>query len=171
MKHVIATVAVSLSFATAAAAQPALSGRVPGRSIGEQFHPVPGTQVTEHTVTLKFGHNDDRPLYTVEFVTRIADHQPAAPGVVDIIVTQVQSDDDAPAMALRVDGQTQAVPARLHGRRSIATTMAFDAFAKMTAANTIIYLAFDEELEFSAGQMRMLRATIDRWTGRVQPWR
>jgi hypothetical protein len=167
MKAAIAVLLAGL--AASASAQPVPAGRVRGGSIGEEFHRVAGTQATQHTVTLRFGADENRPDFTVEIVTRIADQQPSAPGVVDVIVTQVQSADDAPAMTVQVDGETQAVPARLHGRRSIATTMPFDAFAKMTAAKTIIYRAFGEELEFSAGQMRMLRATIDRWTGRSQP--
>jgi hypothetical protein len=165
MKHVMAVLAVGLT-ATTAAAQPVLAGRITGRSIGEQFHPIAGTQSTEHIVTLKFGEDDARPDFTVEIVTRIADQQPPAPGVVDVIVTQVQSADEAPAMTVQVDGETQAVPARLHARRSIATTMPLEAFQKMIAANAIIYRAFGEELEFSSGQMRMLRATIDRWMGK-----
>ena len=169
MKHIMATAGICLTLAAPAAAQPTAAGRIRGRGIGESFRPVLGTQVSEHTVTLKFGADDNRPVFTVEFVTRIGDHQPAAPGVVDIIITQVQSEDETPAMAVQVDGETQSVPARLKTRRSIATTMPFDAWEKLTAANTIIYRAFGEELEVSAGQMRMLRATVDRWTGPSRP--
>ncbi|MBI3401681.1 MAG: hypothetical protein HY048_09700 [Acidobacteria bacterium] len=168
MKTAIAVLAVGL-LAASASSQPPLTGRLPGRSIGEEFHRVAGTQVTQHTVTLRFGADDDRPDFTVEMVTRIADHQPAAPGVVDIIVTQLRSEDESPAMLVQVDGESQSVPARLHGRRSIATSMPFDAFAKMIAANTIIYRAFGEELEFSSGQMRVLRAKVGLWTGRSRP--
>jgi hypothetical protein len=166
MKRVISALAVGL-IATSASAQPELSGRVPGGSIGEEFHRVAGTEVTQHTVTLRFGADDKRPDFTVELVTRIADHQPAAPGVVDIIITEVQPADESPAMAVQVDGETQSVPARVKARRSIATTMAFDQFARMTEATTIIYRAFGRELEFSPGQMRMLRATVDRWIAKM----
>lgn len=164
MKIAIAVLVVGVVTASASA-QTGLGGRVPGGSIGEAFHLVAGTQVTQHTVTLRFGPDDNRPDFTVEFVTRVADHQPASPGVVDVIITEVHPADESPAMAVQIDGETQSVSARLKARRSIATTMAFDAFAKMIAANTIIYRAFGSELEFSPGQMRMLRATVERWMG------
>ena len=167
MKIAITLLTVGLTAASAAAQIAAPVRHVAGRSVGGGFHPVAGTQFTEETVTLKFGPDDTAPGFMIDFITRIADHRPAPPGVVDLIVTELHTADDrTPAMALRADDRTLPLPTRLHGRRSIATTMTFEDFEKLIASTIIVEHAFDADLEFSAGQIRMLRATVDRWMGR-----
>ena len=74
----------------------------------------------------------------------------AAPGAVDIVVTQHPVADDAPEMTLRVDGEAVPVVTRLHSRRSVVATVSL------------------AELEFGQLQVRMLRATADRWLGKVR---
>jgi hypothetical protein len=169
MTRAISVGILSLSLAASAAAQAPPGSRILGRSIGGGFHLVPGTQISEQTVTLKFGDSDDRPDFTVEFVTRIAEHRPAGPGVVDLIVTQLQREDDAPVTALQVDGQTRPMPTRLKARRSIASTMSFDDFVELTRSATLIERAFDTDLVFSAGQLRILRSIVASWTRQAQP--
>jgi hypothetical protein len=169
MTRAMAVGILGLSLAASAGAQAPPGGRILGRSIGGGFRRVPGTQVSEQTVTLKFGDSDDRPDFTIEFVTRIADHRPADPGVVDLIVTQLQREDDAPMMALRVDGQARQMPTRLKARRSIASTMSFDDFVELTRSATLIERAFDTDLVFSAGQLRILRSIVASWTRQAQP--
>jgi hypothetical protein len=56
--------------------------------------------------------------------------------------------------------------ARLHTRRSIVSTIAFGEFLSLTMAGAIIEDAFSSELEFSAAQLGILRATADRWARR-----
>jgi hypothetical protein len=166
-KLALAVLAVGLLVVSVGAQTTAPVRHFVGRSLGGGFHPVAGTQFTEETVTLKFGPDDNAPDFMIDFITRIADHRPAPPGVVDLIVTELHAADDrTPAMTLRTDDRTLPLPTRLHGRRSVATTMTFEDFEKLIASTTIVEQAFDADLEFSAGQIRMLRATVDRWMGR-----
>jgi hypothetical protein len=167
MKLAIAVLAVGLAAVSVGAQTTAPARHFVGRSLGGGFRPVAGTPFTEETVTLKFGPDDTAPDFTIDFITRIADHRSAPPGVVDLIVTELHAADErTPATSLRADGQALPLPMRLRSRRSIAATMSFEDFEKLLASSTIVERAFDADLEFSAGQIRMLRAMVDRWMGR-----
>jgi hypothetical protein len=144
--------------------------RLLGRTIGGGFR-WDGKAETD-TITVMFPAVDDTPGYTVDFVTRfvgeLGQRPIAPPAVVDIIVTQRPVADEAPAMAMRVDGQAVPLASRLHGQRSLAATMPFDQFVGLASAQMIIEQAFDTELEFSPGTLGMFRARVAAWAERVR---
>src|SRR6185295_4202978 len=92
----------------------------------------------------------------------------AAPGAVDMVVTQHPVEDEAPEMMLRVDGEAVPVVTRLHSKRSVVATVSLAEFDRIASAGSVVERAFDAELEFGPGQVRMLRTTADRWLGRVR---
>ena len=161
----VVSAAVALAIAGTASAQPAPVRHLTGRSIAEGWRVDPGDQVKTATVTLEFTA-DAGPAMTVAFVTRLSGQQATAPRVVDIIVSERPSEDDAPSMRVRIDGRDEPLVTRLNSRRSIVTSVPFDEFVRLTAASSLIEEAFGAELEFSPGQLRMLRFTADRWAGR-----
>ena len=110
-----------------------------------------------------FQDRDHGPLYTIDFITRhpLNDPVPAA-GAVDIVVTQHPVEDEAPAMVLRVDGEALPIVTRLHGKRSVAATVTLGELDRIASAGSVVDRTFDTELEFGAGQVKMLRATADR---------
>jgi hypothetical protein len=104
-------------------------------------------------------------VLTVDFPTRYQGlgRPTSAPGAVDIIVTQLPANDDAPTMTMRANGEAVPIITRLRSRQSIVATLPFDEFVRLVNGDTLVQQAFDSELEFSAGQLRMLRATAERW--------
>jgi hypothetical protein len=69
-------------------------------------------------------------------------------------------------MMLRVDGATIPLVTRLHSRRSVVATVSLAELDRITSAGVVVDSTFGTELELGAGQVRMLRATADRWLGR-----
>jgi hypothetical protein len=163
----IVSVLIALGAATVTQGQAQQRRRIVGNGIGERWQ-VDGIRTTTATATLTFAGNDGGPVLTVDFTTRFrgVGRPTSAPGVVDIIVTQLPVNDDAPEMTMRVNGESLPLATRLHSRRSVAATIPFDEFVRLTNAETIVEQAFDTELEFSAGQLGMLRSTAQRWAGR-----
>lgn len=139
-----------------------------GDSIGGHWHLDPAAKSTIETATLTFKDGDGRPALTVDFVARYAagGRPRSAPTVVDMIVTELSPDDDRPAMQMRVDDEPLPLTGRLRTRRSIVATMPFDDFIKLTQAARIVEQAFGTELEFGAGQLRMLRSIAEKWSRR-----
>ena len=163
----VVSAAIALAIAGTASAQPAPARHLTGRSISEGWRVEPGGQTKTATVTLEFQADDGGAVVTVDFVTRLVGReQRSAPGVVDIIVTEHPREDNTPEMRMKIDGRAEPLTTRLHSRRSIATSVPFDEFVRLTAASSLIEEAFGAELEFSPGQLRMLRFTADRWAGR-----
>jgi hypothetical protein len=168
MTTAAAAFSILLGFAAAAAAQPAPAPRhLTGRSISERWQFDSASRVNTGTVTLTFAAPDGGPMMTIEFVSRYRRESPQiVPAVVDLVVTQHPLDDDAPRMTLRLNGEAMPLIARARSARAVVATMTFDQFEKLTAAGSLVQDAFDTELEFSALQLRMLKATADRWAGR-----
>ena len=103
----------------------------------------------------------------MDFVARYATERPrSAPTVVDMIVTELAPEDDRPAMQMRVDDEPLPLIGRLRSRRSVVATMPFEDFVRLTNGARIIEQAFGTELEFGAGQLRMLRSTATKWSRR-----
>jgi len=124
--------------------------------------------VTE-TATLTFQNRDGGQVYTIDFIAHHPVQEPvAASGAVDMVVTQHPMEDEAPEMTLRVDGEAVPVVPRLHSTRSVVATVSLAEFDRIASAGSVVELAFDAELEFGPGQVRMLRTTADRWLGRVR---
>ena len=71
-------------------------------------------------------------------------------------------------MMLRVDGETVPIVTRLHSKRSVVATVSLAEFERIAAAGVVVERTFNTELELGAGQLKMLRATADRWLGRVR---
>jgi hypothetical protein len=69
---------------------------------------------------------------------------------------------------LRVDGETVPIVTRLHSKRSVVATVSLAEFDRIAHAGVVVDRTFDTELELGPGQVRMLRATADRWLGRVR---
>jgi hypothetical protein len=125
--------------------------------------------VMAETATLRFQSAAGDAVYTIDFIAHHPVNEPVAlPGVVDIVVTQHPAEDDAPDMMLRVDGETVPIVTRLHSRRSVVATVSLAEFDRITAAGVVVDRMFGTELELGAGQLKMLRATADRWLGRVR---
>ena len=118
---------------------------------------------------MTFRNGDHGQVYTIAFVARHPVNGPvASPGVVDIVVTQHPIEDDAPEMTLRVDGEAVPLVTRLQSRRSVVATVSLAELDRITSAGAVVDRTFGTELELGAGQLRMLRATADRWLGRVR---
>lgn len=142
--------------------------RVVGHEITGHFQVDARTQTTTATATLTFVGTDGGPTVTIDFVTRYPGLQRAtsAPKVVDVIVTEHPADEDAPELSMRMNGESLPLIARLQSRRSVATTISFDEFVRLTNAQSLVQHAFGTELEFSSPQLRLLRAEAQRWSGR-----
>jgi hypothetical protein len=162
---VIAGVLAALCVATMAWAQPEAARRLVGREIGG--HSRFDGRATTETATLTFKADDGGPAFTVDFIARFEGQRPAsAPRVVDVAVTRHAIGEDAPAMTMRVNGESLPLVARLQGRQSIVATISFDELQRMTNAETLVERAFDNELELSDLQLKMLRSMVQRWAGR-----
>lgn len=170
MKRMSAIVAVVIlvGSTTFARTQSAPPRRLVGQEITGHFQLDARTQTTTATATLAFAANDSGPRLTIDFTTRYAGMgQPTSPpDVVDVVVTEHPADDESPAMMMSVNGQPLPLAARLHSRRSVAATISFDEFVRLANADAIVEQALGTELEFGTGQLRMLRAQAQRWSGR-----
>lgn len=150
------------SVAEAQAVPPAQ--HIVGRATSQQWKMDGPSHMVTDTLTLRF--EGDGPAYTVDFITRHgARDAVAAPGVVDIVVTQHLVEDDKPEMTLRVDGETVPLVARPLGKRSVVASVPLDAFVRVTNAGVIVDRTFNAELEFGAGQLRVLRSVAAQWSG------
>ncbi len=153
---------LAVSSALAQSPQRIVGDRIGGHS---QVDAKAGT-VTE-TATLTFQDPGQGPVYTIDFTTRHPIGQPvASPGVVDIVVTQHPVEDDTPEMLLRVDGAAMPLVTRLHSKRSVVATVSLAELDRITSAGIVVDRTFGTELELGPGQVRMLKATADRWLGR-----
>ena len=154
---------LSPAVAHAQAAPPAQ--HIVGRATSQRWKMDGPSHIVTDTLTLTF--EGGGPVYTVDFIARHGVRDPvAAPGVVDIVVTQHPVEDDAPEMTLRVDGETLPLVARPLGKRSVVASVPLDAFIRVTNAGAIVDRTFNTELEFSAAQLRTLRSVADQWSGR-----
>jgi hypothetical protein len=143
--------------------------RVLGRKVSEQLKTNTASHLTVDTVTLSFGGDTEIPAYTIDFITQFPLQRPAPPpGAVDVVVTQWPAADAAPEMAIRVDGEVQPMVTRLHSRRSVVSTISIDELQRFTKATSVVEHAFDTELEFSPGQLVMLRRIVDGWVARLE---
>jgi hypothetical protein len=151
--------------AASAAAQPA---RLTGESSGQHMEWNPATRTTQDTHTLTFTGRDDGGTVTVDFVVQYEGERPfdaTRPSVVDVIVTEHSGSENAPQLAMSVDGRPFPLTARPRSSRAIVSTIAFDEFLRLANADAIVARAFDTELVFGAGQQRMLRFVATRWSG------
>jgi hypothetical protein len=164
MKYAIVLASV-LALSASVHAQP--PERIVGNQIaGNMQIDAKGGTVVE-TATLTFQGSAGSPVYTIDFTTRHPIGQPvASPGVVDIVVTQHPVEDDTPEMTLRVDGDTVPLVTRLHSKRSVVATVSLAQLDRITSAGVVVDRTFGTELELGSGQVRMLKATADRWLGR-----
>jgi len=154
--------------AAAPAPEGAAAQRVVGQKVSEQLKMNTASNVTVDTVTLSFTGDPPIPAYTIDFITQYTRQRPMpAPGAVDVVVTQWPSSDDAPAMAIRLDGQIRPLVTRLHSRRSVVSTISLVELQRFAAATSIVERAFDTELEFSPSQLGMLRRIVDGWVARL----
>jgi hypothetical protein len=166
MKFAIVLASVLTLGASAHAQSPE---RIVGNQIGGHMDIDAKARTVVETATLTFQGPGASPVYTIDFTTRHPIGQPvASPGVVDIVVTQHPVEDDTPEMTLRVDGDTLPLVTRLHSRRSVVATVSLAELDRITGAGVVIDRTFGTELELGAGQVRMLKATADRWMGRVK---
>jgi len=169
MKHVFRLVCVLAVVGLASKARAQSPQRIVGNRISGEMHLDPRNDLVTETATLTFQSGDRGPVYTIDFVARHPVKGPvASPGVVDIVVTQHPLEDDTPEMTLRVDGEAVPLVTRLHSRRSVVATVSLAELDRITSAGAVVDRTFDTELELGAGQLQMLRATADRWLGRVR---
>jgi hypothetical protein len=173
MRHV--TIGLAMLMAAmpwSAAARPAAPRRIVGARITGRLEPKGPQSVVEYA-TLQFGDGADD-AFTVDFVarydwTRRGDSGPRAvvpPKVVDVVITQHPPDEASPRASLQVDGRAVPLVARPATARSVVASMPFDAFVALAHAGAIVERAFDTDLVFGDGQLRMLRTVADRWSGR-----
>jgi hypothetical protein len=150
-------------------AQPPQPQRVIGDQLSGQMQWNPTAQKTTDMATCTFRGSSDGLLVTIDFVTQYAGQRPTTPPtVVDMVVTQHPPNEDAPEMALSIDGRSLPLNTRLRSRRSVVATMSFDEFVRLANADAIVERAFDVDLEFGPGQRRMLRSVADRWSGGIR---
>jgi hypothetical protein len=155
--------------AAAPAPQGAAAQRVVGQKVSEQLKFDTASHVTVDTVTLSFAGDATAPTLTIDLITQYIPERPAAPpGAVDVVVSLWPTEDDTPAMTLRVDGQSRPLIARLRGRRSLVSTMSLIDLQRFTAAGSVVEHAFDTDLEFSSTQLVMLRRIVDGWVARLE---
>jgi len=156
--------AAVLAVASGARAQ---TPRIVGNQISGNLKIEPGSRVVIDTATLTFTA-DSGPVYTIDFISRHPAMQPVtAPGIVDIVVTERPREDDAPEMTMRVDGETVPLITRLRSSRSVVASVPLAELDRIVGAGVVIDRTFGTELELGAGQIRMLRTILDRWTGRA----
>jgi hypothetical protein len=160
---VLCGIAVALTVASAAGAQS--PQRILGNQISGNMKMEPDSRVVTDTATLTFA-GDSGPVYTIDFITRHPAMQPVtAPGIVDIVVTQHPVEDQTPEMTMRVDGETVPLITRLRSSRSVVASIPLADLDRIANAGVVIDRTFGTELELGPGQVRMLRITVDRWTG------
>jgi hypothetical protein len=155
--------------AAVAQGQPPPPQRVIGNQISGLWQWNSATQKMTDTATCTFRGSSAGPLVTIDFVTQYAGQRPTTPPtVVDMVVTQHPPNEDAPEMALSIDGRALPLNTRLRSRRSVVATMSFDEFVRLANADAIVERAFDVDLEFGPGQRRMLRSVAERWSGGIR---
>lgn len=166
MKTLIILTAVLVAgvLASAAVAQ-SPNTRVVGRAIGEQFTMSGRTGVIVETVNLTFPGENGGPAFSVEFTARYNRQTTEPAGVVDMVVSELPSEDDLPQMAMSVDGNAVPLIARLRARRSMVATISLAEFAQLAHGSAVVGSAFRSDLEFSPAQLGRLSATADRWAG------
>jgi hypothetical protein len=163
----VCCVAIVLGIAVTAQAQPAQ--RIVGHRTTSNWKMDSSSRTITDTMTLVFQSADGGPVYTIDFVTRhpLKARVPA-PGVVDMVVTQLPVEDETPEITLRVDGETVPIVTRLRGRRSVVASLPLADFDRIAQAGSIVDRTFNMELEFGAGQVGLLRRMADEWLGRVR---
>jgi hypothetical protein len=167
MKYAVVLASVLTTLVTNAYAQS--PPHIVGNQIAGNMRIDAKARTVVETATLTFQGPPESPVYTIDFTTRHPIGQPvASPGVVDIVVTQHPVGDDTPEMMLRVDGDTVPLVTRLHSKRSVVATVSLAELDRITSAGVVVDRTFGTELELGAGQVRMLKATADRWQGRVR---
>jgi beta-lactamase regulating signal transducer with metallopeptidase domain len=155
--------------AAAPAPQGAAAQRVVGQKVSEQLKCDTASHVTVDTVTLSFAGDATAPTFTIDLITQYIPERPAAPpGAVDVVVSLWPTEDDTPAMALRVDGQSRPLIARLRGRRSLVSTISLIDLQRFVTAGSLVEHAFDTDLEVSSTQLVMLRRIVDGWVARLE---
>ena len=172
MRQVIVLSAiVVLGLASGVGAQPPQPSiqHIVGNQISANMNIDMKAGVMAETATLRFQSRPGDAVYTIDFIAHHPVNEPvASSGAVDIVVTQHPVEDDAPDMLLRVDGETVPIVTRLHSKRSVVATVSLAEFDRIAAAGVVVDRTFNTELELGAGQLKMLRATADRWLGRVR---
>jgi hypothetical protein len=164
---------LAITLAAALLAAAGASAQSPERIVGNQISAHMEIDMKDHvmvdTTTLRFQRRDGDAIYTIDFIAHHPVREPvAAGGVVDIVVTQHPVEDDAPEMTLRVDGDAVPVVTRLRSKRSVVTSVSLEEFDRIAGAGVVVDRTFGTELELGLGQLGMLRATADRWLGRVR---
>src|SRR5262249_21252496 len=166
MKLVIAVASVVLLSTLSYAQQPLR--HLSGVDIAEKW--ASSAERTTLSATLRFVARDGGPSATIAY--RASYRGPArdvhdVPAVVDVIVSQHPEGAETPTMAVVVDGRPQSLAARVMSSRAVAATISFDEFVRLANADALVQEAFGGALEFSQGQLRMLRNTAARWSGAV----
>ena len=164
MKYTL--VCILLLAASMSAQTPAAATRIVGQTAGGHLHVDPATKLTTDTVTLTFNADDGTTAATVEFVVRYASERRQAPGIVDVIVTEVAAGDERPQMQVEADGQPIPLIGRLRSRRSIVASLPFEDFVRLANADIIVQQAFGTELQFGRVQVSMLRSAAAKWSRR-----
>jgi hypothetical protein len=140
--------------------------RIVGTSTTRHFEMKGAPGAIVDTSTLVFPGGSAGTEFTIDFVVQYEGPRPKTPpSVVDVVITQYVSSDEHPDMSMQADGQAVDMNPRLRSRRSVVASIPFDEFAKLANADAIVERAFDTELEFGAGQRRMLHAVAQRWSG------
>lgn len=168
MSRLMAAVGAAAVVATASSAsvQTLQPRRIVGTRISSHFEMKGATQDIVHYATLTFSDDTGAPAFTVDFVAQYQGVRPASPPrVVDIVITQIPANDEHPEVRMEADGQPVPLVTRLRNRRSVVASIPFDKFVQLVTAEAIVERAFDTELEFGAGQLRMLRSIAQRWAG------
>jgi hypothetical protein len=159
IRHAIVLLAVTFGVTANAHAQ---LRHIAGSSIGARLDHASTPPSTTETITLTFGP-PDAPAFMVVFAFRSAGTEATAShGIVDQTITRYMPDEARPELAIDMAGTSTMRPARLTSRSAVTTTMSFDEFVALARSESVRERAFDAELEFSSGQLRMLRAIIDR---------
>src|SRR5262245_14659810 len=149
------------------AEQPGAETRLVGREFSAVLDMKSGQNITIDTVTLKFGADPSAATFTVDFIAQHGLPSGPAPVVVDVVMTQHPAGEESPLVTLRVNDEVVPVVARQRHARSIVTSISFTEFQRLTQASSVVERAFDTDLVFGDGQLRMLRSTAERWaTGR-----
>lgn len=173
MKRALALMCTVLTPAAAIGQQSPPLRHLVGRSISGHMEIDAKAQTTADTATLTFAAADGGPTLTVEFlshytrqagVARVVARTP--PAAVDIVVTQKAVNPEVAPLSLLADGQSVPLITRFRSDRAVVSTITFDQFVSLANAATLVEQAFDCELEFTPLQLKMLKSTAERWSGR-----
>jgi hypothetical protein len=159
-----AVVALLFCVPAAGSAQPAPSPRTIGDSIDGHLEWHAELRSTTEVSTLTFRDVEGRAAFTVEFQVNYRGPRPTTrPQTVDMIVTEHPANEARPQIVATIDGNNAVFTARPRTLRSVVVSMAFDDFTRLANADAVVQRAFDTDLEFGTGQLRMLRAIARRW--------